>query len=133
MPAIAEQDAIFETSPICADSQPSASFSIQARQADNAALETVPAVALEADDPKAKTLALLENLQREDLTPYEETLGILDLLGLQLAKEPKEVVSLLYRLRDESRKKVPHNVMGNFEGSCDRRKHCSIAAWLRLL
>lgn len=40
-----------------------------------AGLNEVPAVILEADDRKATELALIENLQRQDLNPVEEALG----------------------------------------------------------
>ena len=40
-----------------------------------AGLNEVPAVIMEADDRKATELALIENLQRQDLNPVEEALG----------------------------------------------------------
>ncbi|KGQ22364.2 ParB/RepB/Spo0J family partition protein [Thermus filiformis] len=86
------------------------------RAAQMAGLAEVPVVVLEVDDKEARAIALVENLQREDLNPYEETVGILDLLALELGKEREEVVSLLHRMRDEARRKVPHNVMGSREG-----------------
>lgn len=45
-----------------------------------AGLEEVPAVILEADDQKATELALIENLQRQDLNPVEEALGYQSLM-----------------------------------------------------
>lgn len=45
-----------------------------------AGLEEVPAVILEADDQKAIELALIENLQRQDLNPVEEALGYQSLM-----------------------------------------------------
>ncbi len=38
---------------------------------------------------------LLENLQREDLNPVEETEGILELLSIELGVSPNEVISVL--------------------------------------
>ena len=45
-----------------------------------AGLEEVPAVILEADEQKAMELALIENLQRQDLNPVEEALGYQSLM-----------------------------------------------------
>ena len=45
------------------------------RAARMANLTEIPAVIIEADDKKAMELALIENLQRQDLNPVEEALG----------------------------------------------------------
>ena len=45
------------------------------RAARLAGLKDIPAVIIEADDKKTMELALIENLQRQDLNPIEEALG----------------------------------------------------------
>ena len=45
------------------------------RAARIAELKEIPAVIIEADDRKVMELALIENLQRQDLNPVEEALG----------------------------------------------------------
>jgi ParB family chromosome partitioning protein len=80
-----------------------------------AGLAEVPVRVLELSEKEARLLALVENLQREDLNPYEETLGVLELLSEELGKTREEVVGLLHRMRDEARGKVPQNVLGNPE------------------
>ena len=51
------------------------------RAARMAGLTEVPAVIMEADDKKTMVLALIENLQRQDLNPVEEALGYQRLMG----------------------------------------------------
>nr|WP_325211294.1 ParB/RepB/Spo0J family partition protein [uncultured Oscillibacter sp.] len=50
------------------------------RAARMAGLTEIPAVVVEADDQKAAELALVENLQREDLNPMEEAAGYQSLI-----------------------------------------------------
>ena len=46
-----------------------------------AGLKEIPAVIIEADDKKVMELALIENLQRQDLNPVEEALGYRSLMA----------------------------------------------------
>ena len=45
-----------------------------------AGLSEIPAIVIEADDAKVRELALVENLQRQDLTPLEEAEGYRSLM-----------------------------------------------------
>ena len=45
------------------------------RAARLAGLSEIPAIVMDADDRKTMELALIENLQRQDLNPMEEALG----------------------------------------------------------
>ena len=78
-------------------------------------LDQVPVVIVEVSGEKAAQLALVENLQREDLNPIEETEGILNLLALRLEISPDTVPSLLYRLQNQATSNANHNVMANPE------------------
>ncbi|MFN6567028.1 ParB/RepB/Spo0J family partition protein [Dendronalium sp. ChiSLP03b] len=71
------------------------------RAATEAGLTSVPVTVRELTDDEAVQLALVENLQREDLNPVEETEGILQLLSLKLKIDLAQVPSLLYRMRNE--------------------------------
>ena len=64
------------------------------RAARLANLKEVPAVIVEADDRKTMELALIENLQRQDLNPVEEALGYQSLMedyGLTQEETAKQV------------------------------------------
>ena len=50
------------------------------RAAREAGLDTIPARVVEADDRSAKVLALVENLQRQDLNPVEQAKGLNSLM-----------------------------------------------------
>jgi ParB family transcriptional regulator, chromosome partitioning protein len=93
------------------------------RAAQEVKLKAVPVVVRELSDDQAFQLALIENLQREDLNPVEETEGILHLLAIRLHCDVEAVKSLLYRMKnahskeekqppdslDESRRNVSPN------------------------
>jgi ParB family chromosome partitioning protein len=65
------------------------------RAAVSAGLDEVPVVIRELTDEDALQVALLENLQREDLNPLEETEGILQLLALKLNQSSESAIALL--------------------------------------
>jgi ParB family chromosome partitioning protein len=64
------------------------------RAARMAGLNDIPAVIIEADNRKVAELALIENLQRQDLNPVEEALGyqsLIDGFGLTQEEAAKQV------------------------------------------
>ena len=65
------------------------------RAAVSAELAEVPVVIRKLTDKDALQVALLENLQREDLNPLEETEGILQLLALKLNQTTVAAIALL--------------------------------------
>ncbi|PSB35631.1 ParB/RepB/Spo0J family partition protein [Stenomitos frigidus] len=84
------------------------------RAAQQLKLTEIPVVIRHLSDTEALQLALVENLQREDLNPVEETEGILQLLSIQLNRAVSDLPPLLHRLQHE-RKKSANNVVGNSE------------------
>ena len=85
------------------------------RAARMAGLSEVPVRVVDLSEKEARLFALVENLQREDLNPYEETVGVLALLSEVLGKSVEEVVGLLRRMRKEKRGEAGHNVMASPE------------------
>jgi ParB family chromosome partitioning protein len=86
------------------------------RAAQKAGLTEIPVVIRELTDEEALQLSLIENLQREDLNPVEETEAILQLLATQLSSSAEEARALLYRMQNEVKGKVTQNVLGSQEG-----------------
>ncbi len=67
-------------------------------------LADVPVIVREMSDSEAMHYALMENLQREDLNPIEETEGILQLLEMSLQTDRESVISLLNRMAKVKRR-----------------------------
>ena len=64
------------------------------RAARMAELREIPAVIMEADDKKVMELALIENLQRQDLNPVEEAMGyqtLMEVYGLTQEDAARQV------------------------------------------
>ncbi len=86
------------------------------KAASMAGLTEVPVVVREMNDVITHQVRLVENLQREDLNPLEETEGILELLALRLETNQGEVVKLLQKMDNEAKGKITPNVMGSPQG-----------------
>lgn len=87
------------------------------RAAQAAGLTEVPVIVKHFTDKEAWQVALVENLQREDLNPLEETEGMLSLLSLRLEIGTEDVIQRLYRMQNELKGKVTQNVLGSSEGT----------------
>lgn len=85
------------------------------RAAQLLGLSEVPVTIRHLSDEDALAVALIENLQREDLNPIEETEAILRLLAFRLGKEIAEAESLLYQLHTAHKKKSANSVIGSDE------------------
>ncbi|MFB2935555.1 ParB/RepB/Spo0J family partition protein [Aerosakkonemataceae cyanobacterium BLCC-F154] len=71
------------------------------RAAHEIGLKEVPVTIRELTEQQALRIALVENLQREDLNPVEETEGILELLSHHLECSTDDVSKLLYRMQND--------------------------------
>ena len=76
------------------------------RAAKAAGLTEVPIITKELSDLQILQIALLENLQREDLNPVEETEGILELLCMELDVNSGEVISILNQVANAKRRNL---------------------------
>jgi len=83
------------------------------RAAQAAGLQNIRAVILDLDETQSLEIAIIENLQREDLNPVEETDAVLTLLSVRLAKPVSHVLEVIRQIYDESRGRVGNNVISN--------------------
>ena len=83
------------------------------RAAKKVGLTEVPVIVRELSDEQALEIAIIENLQREDLNPVEETESILQLLAKRLKIKPSEVSPLLHQLQKQVRGRSANNVIGS--------------------
>lgn len=85
------------------------------RAAQAAGLEAIRAVILDLDETQALEIAIIENLQREDLNPVEETDAVLRLLSVRLEKPIPAVLEVIRQVYDESRGRSGNNVISTVE------------------
>lgn len=83
------------------------------RAATAAGLSEVPVTVRKLSDEQALEIALVENLQREDLNPLEETEGIITLLSIRLKLSISEIPRLLYQMLNQQAGKSTNNVISN--------------------
>ena len=74
------------------------------RAANEIGLVDVPVIVRDMTEKEAFELALLENLQRDDLNPIDETEGLLDLLCESLDMSKSRVISLLNKAASAERR-----------------------------
>ncbi|MBI4738761.1 ParB/RepB/Spo0J family partition protein [Candidatus Woesearchaeota archaeon] len=87
------------------------------RAAQLVGLIEVPITIRDLDDKQSLQVALIENLQREDLNPIEETEAILDLLIIELGVDQQEVISLLNKAANAKKRsqELTENVFRQLE------------------
>lgn len=73
------------------------------RAALEVGLSEVPVLIRAMGAEEAAEYALIENLQRANLNPLEETEGILRLLALKLNRSEKQIASLLYQMHNAAK------------------------------
>ena len=76
------------------------------RAAKASGLDNVPITVRELSDQEAVQFALVENLQREDLNPVEETEGVLELLTLTLSCSREQILEALTQMATAQKKGI---------------------------
>ena len=77
------------------------------RAAKQIGLQEIPAIIRKFGENEAFELALLENLQRDDLNPIDETEGLLTLLSQALKLSADDIISLLNRAANAQKRGQP--------------------------
>ncbi|OLP15904.1 hypothetical protein BST81_23540 [Leptolyngbya sp. 'hensonii'] len=90
------------------------------RAAKLANLEKVPVVIRNLTDEQAWELALLENVQRQDLNAVDRVDAVLQELAFKLGCSVAEAKSGLYRIENENKGKVTRHESGNKRKSATR-------------
>jgi ParB family chromosome partitioning protein len=75
----------------------------------------IPAIIFDLDDKQALMASLIENMQRQDLNPLEETEGTLAALAMELNHSVDQVISLLYQMNNAAKGTVNQNVLVSSE------------------
>ena len=83
------------------------------RAAHIAKLKDVPVLIKELTAKQAWELALVENVQRQDLNPIDRVDAVLQELAFKLDCSAQEARSLLYRIENENKGKVTRSESGN--------------------
>ncbi len=62
--------------------------------------KNVTAIVIDTDEKTALLIMLSENIQREDLNPYDEVVSLLQLIAVNLDYSEEQVKSILYRIKN---------------------------------
>jgi ParB family transcriptional regulator, chromosome partitioning protein len=92
------------------------------RAANEVGLIQIPVVAQAFSDKEALQVSLIENLQRDDLNPVEETEAVLDLLSISLGISSDEVKSVIYQVANS--KNRGHELKGNVSLQIELIEQC---------
>lgn len=105
------------------------------RAAALAGLDEIPAIIVDIDDREALEIAIIENLQREDLNAVEETEAVLGLLEMSLDLDRAGVTALLQALYNEERgrgasRPVTERQRGQVQGQFRRLGRFTISSFV---
>jgi ParB family chromosome partitioning protein len=100
---------------------------------EGSGLSIVPVTIREMTSFQARQYALVENLQREDLNPVEETEGLLQLLSVRLGVTREEVISLLNRMSNRKRGLTDNVIRGEEEQAINEVFAAGRASYSRVL